>query len=222
MKDHTSIFVVDDDEALRASLHWLLASLKVKVETYASAQEFLVNYVPGTPGCLVLDVRMPETSGLELQAILRERGIVIPVIVITGHADVSMAVRAMRTGALDFLEKPFHDQDLLERVQQALKIDAHRWLEEEQQRSARNRLSSLTSREHEVMEKVVGGKPNKIIAAELGISMKTVEVHRARVMGKLEVRSPFELASVYISSDLHEDKSLAGPGKVGIFQYPYA
>ena len=217
MKDHATIFVVDDDAGLRASLRWLFESLNVEVETYGAAREFLQNYGSDRSGCLVLDVRMPEISGLELQRILNEQDSHIPVIFVTGYGDVPMAVRAMKAGALDFIEKPFHDQDLLERVQQALKIDAHRRLEEERQRMARNRLDALTSREHEVMEKVVCGKANKMIAAELGISMKTVEVHRARVMEKLEVHSPFELANVYVSGGLHEGKPLAGFGNVRMF-----
>ncbi len=124
MNYNPNIFVVDDDQTLRGSLRWLLESLKLNVQTYASAHEFLSTYDPVQPGCLLLDVRMPEISGLQLQAILKKRRIRIPIIIITGHSDVSMAVRAMKAGALDFIEKPFNDQDLLECVQQALAMDA--------------------------------------------------------------------------------------------------
>ena len=213
-----NIFVVDDDEALCRSLRWLLESLKLNVETYSSSREFLLNYDPVRSGCLVLDVRMPEISGLQLQDILKERGIRIPIIILTGHADVSMTVRAMKSGALDFIEKPFNNQDLLERVQQALEIDARQRREDERQRIASERLSSLTSREHEVLEKVLYGKLNKTIAAELGISMKTVEAHRAKVMEKMGVNSPLELASVYFTGSGYKRNPLAEPGKSRIFK----
>jgi two-component system, LuxR family, response regulator FixJ len=198
-----NIFVVDDDETLRGSLRWLLESLKLNVQTYASAHEFLSTYDPVQPGCLLLDVRMPEISGLQLQDMLKKRRIRIPIIIITGHSDVSMAVRAMKAGALDFIEKPFNDQELLECVQRALAMDARQRGEESQQRIAVERLESLTPREREVLEKVVCGKLNKIIAAELGISMKTVEAHRAKVMEKMGAHSAFELAKVYITGGLH-------------------
>ena len=197
------IFVVDDDETLRDSLRWLLESLQLHVQTYASAQEFLLTYDPVQPGCLLLDVRMPEISGLQLQDILKKRGIRIPIIIITGHSDVSMAVRAMKAGAVDFIEKPFNDQELLECAQQALAIDARQRLEEERQRIDGERLASLTSREREVLEKVMCGHLNKTIAAELGISMKTVEAHRAKIMEKLEVHTAYELAGVYFTGSLH-------------------
>ncbi len=213
-----NIFVVDDDETLRGSLRWLLESLKLNVETYSSAREFLLNYDPVRSGCLVLDVRMPEISGLQLQDILKERGIRIPIIIITGHADVSMAVRAMKSGALDFIEKPFNDQDLLERVQQALEIDARQRREEDEQRIANERLASLTSREREVLERVMCGQLNKVIAAELGISMKTVEAHRAKVMEKMGVNSPLELATVYFTGSGYKGNPLAEPGNSRIFK----
>jgi FixJ family two-component response regulator len=212
-----NIFVVDDDETLCRSLRWLLESLQLNVQTYASAREFLLNYDPVQPGCLVLDVRMPEISGLQLQAILQERRIRIPIIFITGYGDVSTAVRAMKAGALDFIEKPFNDQYLLESVQQALAVDARERLDEEQQRNAVEHLDSLTSREREVLEKVVCGQQNKVIAAELGISMKTVEAHRAKVMEKLGVRSAFELAGVYFTGDSTRGKPLPSSGNARIF-----
>ena len=206
-----NIFVVDDDEALRASLRWLLESLKLHVQTYASAHEFLMNYEAAQPGCLLLDVRMPEISGLQLQDMLKKRSIRIPVIIITGHGDVSMAVRALKGGAVDFIEKPFNDQELLECVQQALTVDACQRHEEEQRRIASDRLKSLTPREGEVLEKVLCGKLNKTIAAELGISMKTVEAHRAKIMEKMGVHTAYELAGVYFTGDGDRTRPLAGP-----------
>lgn len=205
MSGDPSIFVIDDDQTLRGSLRWLLESLRHNVQTYASAREFLSAYDPVQPGCLVLDVRMPEISGLQLQEILTQRGIRIPVIMITGHGDVSMAVRAMKAGALDFIEKPFNDQELLDRVQQALAMDARQRREEAHRQIAIERLELLTPREREVLEKVVSGKHNKVIATELGISMKTVEAHRAKVMEKMAVNSAAELASMYFNGSLHRE-----------------
>lgn len=194
------IFVIDDDMTLLDSMRWLLESLKLSVQTYPSARAFLASYDVAQPGCLVLDVRMPEISGLQLQEVLHNRGLYIPVLIITGHANVSTAVRAMKAGALDLLEKPFNDQDLLECVQHALAVDARRRQEEDLQRIASARLAALTSRENEVLERVVHGQLNKVIAAELGISMKTVEAHRSKAMEKLGVRTPLELASVYFNA----------------------
>lgn len=206
MSDGQTIFVVDDDETVRGSLHWLLESLRLKVQTYASAQDFLSAYDPVQPGCLVLDVRMPDISGLQLQEILAQRQIRIPVILITGHGDISMAVRAMKAGAFDFIEKPFNDQVLLERIQQGLAIDARFRYEAAEREKNIERLGSLTPRESEVLDGVVGGKSNKLIAAELGISIKTVEVHRARVMEKMAVSSVAELTALCITSNLHKGK----------------
>lgn len=206
MKNEQTVFVVDDDVTMRDSLRWLLESLKLNVQTYASAQDFLSAYDPVRSGCLVLDVRMPEISGLQLHEILRQRQIHIPVILITGHGDVSMAVHAMKAGAFDFVEKPFNDQTLLERIQQGLARDAHQRREAAEREKAIERLSSLTPREAEVMETVVSGKSNKLIAAELGISVKTVEVHRARVMEKMAVNSVAELTALCLASGLHKGK----------------
>jgi two-component system response regulator FixJ len=217
MNNNPIIFVVDDDQTLRGSLRWLLESLKLDVQTFASAHEFLSTYDPVQPGCLLLDVRMPEISGLQLQDMLKQRRIRIPVIIITGHSDVSMAVRAMKAGALDFIEKPFNDQDLLECVQQALAMDARQRREEAQQRLAIERLATLTPREREVLESVMSGKPNKVIAAELGISMKTVEAHRSKVMEKMGANSAFGLASVYFTGGSYRAKHLTRAGNARIF-----
>jgi two-component system, LuxR family, response regulator FixJ len=192
------VFVVDDDRAMRESLRWLLESVGLTVRTYANAADFLREYEPTQPGCLVLDVRMPGMSGLDLQADLVRRGTGLPTIVVTGHAEVPMAVRAVKAGAVDFIEKPFSDQLLLDRVRQALEIDR---LEREVRRrreEARRRLESLTAREREVLMLVAAGKANKEIAAELGLSQKTVEVHRSHVMSKMFVDSLAELIRVAI------------------------
>jgi two-component system, LuxR family, response regulator FixJ len=192
------VFVVDDDRAMRESLRWLLESVGLTVRTYANAADFLREYEPTQPGCLVLDVRMPGMSGLDLQAELVRRGAGLPTIIVTGHAEVPMAVRAVKAGAVDFIEKPFSDQLLLDRVRQALEIDR---LEREVRRrreEARRRLETLSAREREVLMLVAAGKANKEIAAELGLSQKTVEVHRSHVMSKMFVDSLAELIRVAI------------------------
>jgi two-component system response regulator FixJ len=180
----TTVFVVDDDEGVRNSLRFLLKSVGLATRTLASASEFLEVYKPSQPGCLVLDVRMPGMSGLELQQQLNLRGAVIPVIFITGHGDIPMAVEAMQQGAFDFLQKPFRDQDLIDRIQRALERDAHSRAALEQHTRIRERLESLTPREREVLALMTRGRPNKVMAAELGVSQRTVEIHRARVMEK--------------------------------------
>jgi FixJ family two-component response regulator len=206
MTSEPTVFIVDDDQVMRDSLRWLLESLKLNVETYASAKDFLSTYDPVHPGCLLLDVRMPDISGLQLQEILAARKIRIPVILITGHGDISMAVRAMKAGAFDFIEKPFNDQALLERIQLGLATDARLRREAMEREKAVKRIGSLTPRENEVLDKVVSGKSNKLIAAELGISIKTVEVHRARVMEKMSVTSVAELTALCVTAGLYKGK----------------
>lgn len=179
-----TIYVVDDDEGVRSSLRFLLKSVGLATRTLASAREFLETYRPRQPGCLVLDVRMPGMSGLELQEQLNLRGAVIPVIFITGHGDVPMAVEAMQHGAFDFLQKPFRDQDLIDRIQRALERDARNRAALAQHDRIRARFASLTPREREVLTLMTLGKANKVMAAELGVSQRTVEIHRARVMEK--------------------------------------
>lgn len=179
-----TVFVVDDDEGVRNSLRFLLKSVGLATRVLASASEFLEVYKAAQPGCLVLDVRMPGMSGLELQQQLNLRGAVIPVIFITGHGDIPMAVEAMQQGACDFLQKPFRDQDLIDRIQRALERDAHSRAALEQHSKIRERLEALTPREREVLMLMTRGKPNKIMAADLGVSQRTVEIHRARVMEK--------------------------------------
>jgi RNA polymerase sigma factor (sigma-70 family) len=187
------VFVVDDDQAMRNSLKWLIESVGMQVETYASASEFIDSYYPGRAGCLLLDVRMPGMSGLELQAYLRRQEIIIPIVIITGHGDVSMAVRAMKAGAVDFIEKPFNDQALLDSIRDALNFDEQQRSLQAQRAEIAARLAQLTPREHEVMEMVTDGRSNKEIAVELGVSAKTVEAHRARVMDKMQAGSLAEL-----------------------------
>ncbi|HTV53066.1 MAG TPA: response regulator transcription factor [Steroidobacteraceae bacterium] len=179
-----TVFVVDDDEAVRNSLRFLLKSVGLPTQSYGSATEFLHGYRPNQPGCLVLDVRMPAMSGLELQQQLNVRGAVIPVIFITGHGDIPMAVEAMQAGAFDFLQKPFRDQDLIDRIQKALAKDAKNRSALREHERIRERFASLTPREREVLTLMTQGKPNKIMAHELGVSQRTVEIHRARVMEK--------------------------------------
>jgi FixJ family two-component response regulator len=187
------VFVVDDDPAMRDSLRWLIESTGVQVETFADAQTFLARIRPDVPGCLVLDVRMPGMSGLDLQAELARRGIGLPTIVVTGHAEVPMAVRAVKAGAIDFIEKPFSDQLLLDRVRQGIEMDRLEREGRARRADVLRRLSLLTQREREVLDLVVAGRANKEIAAALHLSPKTVEVHRAHVMEKMQASSVAEL-----------------------------
>jgi len=191
-----TVFIVDDDQAVARSLRWLIEIVRLGVETFASAQAFLDNYDSSKPGCLVLDVRMPGISGLELQERLAARRINIPIIFITGHGDVQMAVRALQAGAFDFVEKPFNDQDLLDRIQKAIAFDAERRGKEAQRAQLQALFTSLTAREREVLDLVVEGLSNKAIANTLGLSAKTVEVHRAKVMEKMHARSIADLVKL--------------------------
>ncbi len=196
------VFVVDDDQAIRRSLKWLIESVGLQVETYASADEFMRSYYPGRAGCLLLDVRMPGMSGLELQEHFARNDIHIPIIIITGHGDVPMAVRAMKAGAIDFIDKPFNDELLLESIRNALAIDQQQREFQSRRAEIATRLAHLTPREHEVMEMVTEGRSNKEIAMDLGVSAKTVEVHRARVMEKMEAGSLAELVRMVMAAGL--------------------
>lgn len=191
--------IIDDDEAVRSSLRLLLRSVKIPVTVYGAAQEFLPKYSLEQPGCLIVDVRMPGMSGLELQQHLNLRGAMIPVIFITGHGDISMAVEAMRHGAFDFLPKPFRDQDLLDRVQKAFDKDARNRLQVARTDRIRELYESLTPREREVLELVSSGKANKVMAADLGVSQRTVEIHRARVMEKMQANSLAQLVRMVLA-----------------------
>lgn len=189
----TTVFVVDDDQAVLDSLGMLLRSMKIGCQLFASAQEFLDAYQPDWRGCIVLDIRMPGMSGMELHRHLVEKHATMPVIFVTGHGDVPMAVEAMHNGAFDFIQKPYRDQDLLDRINQALTWDDEHRSQEDRKRELLDRHQSLTPREREVMECVVRGLANKVIAMDLDLSQRTVEIHRARVMEKMHARSLAEL-----------------------------
>jgi len=190
----TLAYLVDDDEAIRDAIAWLLRSRGVQSRTWSSAEAFLADYSSDMRGCLVLDVRMQAMTGLELFDRLQDRGCRLPTIFLTGHGDVPQAVSALKKGAFDFIEKPFNDNDLADRVIAALDLDRERDHRAASEASLETRLERLTGREREVMDKILAGKYNKIIAAELNIAMRTVEVHRARIFEKMEVRSAVELA----------------------------
>jgi FixJ family two-component response regulator len=188
-----TVFVVDDDPAVREAVGGLLRSIGMQPQPFASAGEFLAAKPPATPSCVILDVRMPGLSGLDCQQRIAEAGFRIPVIFMTGHADVPMSVRAMKAGAVEFLTKPFRDQDLIDAVNQALERDRARRVADEAMATLRERFASLTPRERDVMEGVVAGKLNKQIAGDLGTSEVTVKVHRGQMMRKLGVDSVADL-----------------------------
>ena len=188
------VFVVDDDAAVRKALSRLLRSAGIGVAAFASPTEFLAQYDPATPGCLVLDIAMPGFNGLQLQTALGEKGNILPIIFLTGHGDVSKSVQAMKHGAFDFLSKPVKDRDLLTVVRTAIETDAFVRREKAKISEILTRLDALTPREREVLEHVGDGKLNKQIAGDMGITEATVKMHRARVMVKMKVQSVAELA----------------------------
>lgn len=195
-----TVFIVDDDPAIRFAMQALMDSVNIEHEIFASGDEFLENADDHRAGCLVLDIRMPGLGGLELQEELLKRGSTLPIIFITGHGDVPMAVDAMQKGAVDFIQKPFRDQDLLDRIREALKTDQERREEQQKHAEVAERLARLTNREREVFDLVVTGKPNKVIAYELGVSQRTVEIHRARVMEKMQARSLADLVKMHMTA----------------------
>ena len=201
MNNEPTVFIVDDDNEVREAIALLMDSVGLPNETFDSAWTYLARFEPERPGCLVLDVRMRQMSGLELQERLAEEPIHPPVIIITGHGDVPMAVRAVKNGAVDFIEKPFNDQSLLDAVHRAIEIDAEQRGHALEIASVQERMQRLTKREREVLDQIVVGKRNKVIAADLGISQSTVEAHRAKVMEKLEVRSLSELMRAMLMLD---------------------
>ena len=201
MPQNSTVDIIDDDASVRDAMAWLLRSRRLLSEAYESAEAFEAargRAEPAAPGCILLDVRMPGQSGLALFERLSERGIAHawPVIFLTGHADVPTAVDTVKRGAFDFCEKPFSDNALVDRVEQALAVSRERMAQLAVQRAVRARTHELTERERDVMRLVAGGRPNKLIADELGISVRTVEVHRARVFEKMEVKSAVELANL--------------------------
>ncbi|HEX9181397.1 MAG TPA: response regulator [Burkholderiales bacterium] len=194
--DAAKVFIVDDDEAIRDSLAWLLRTRGLTAQAYGSAEEFLDACNRDARGCLVLDMRMPGMSGLELHEKLQQRGCTLPVIFLTGHADVPMAVAAIKRGAFDFVEKPFNDNALVDLIIKGIEHDTAARARRDEKATVASRLAQLTPRELEVMDLILAGKLNKLIADQLNISMRTVEVHRARVLEKMGVRSAVELAQV--------------------------
>jgi len=205
MKDLApTVYIVDDDTGVRTSIRVLMKSVGLPAVTFASAQEFLASYNPMMAGCVVLDIRMPGMSGLELQEALNERGAVIPVIFVTGHGDVPMAVEAMRHGAFDFLQKPFRDQDLIDRVQQGLARDRETREELKEHSRIRARIATLTPREKEVLDLLTLGKANKMMAQDLGLSQRTVEIHRAHVMEKMGAKSVAQLVRMVMELEEQE------------------
>ncbi|MEG3619249.1 response regulator transcription factor [Magnetovibrio sp. PR-2] len=204
--EDTTVYIVDDDQAVRDSLSWLISSIGLNVETFETAQHFLDNYNQQRPGCVLVDVRMPGMSGLELQKHISQENQCLPVIIVTGHGDVKMAVNAMKQGAFDFIEKPYNDQVMLDLLQTALAECERRRSAKMEHQEVQDLYDNLTAREREVMEMIVAGNTNKQIAYGLSISEKTVEAHRAKVMDKLQARSLADLIrkSVVLSASPSE------------------
>jgi FixJ family two-component response regulator len=196
-----TVYIVDDDPAVQQALRLSFRSVGYRVEVFASAAQFLSAYSEHLSGCILLDVRMPDMSGLELQEKLNQRHSILPIIFMTGHGDVAMAVTAMQFGALDFIQKPFNDQDLIDRVAQAISRDARNRSVLQEKHEIRKRLAALTPREREIMDMVVNGKANKVIAGDLQLSQRTVEIHRARVMEKMLATSLAHLVRMVIAVD---------------------
>ncbi len=201
MDNQETVFVVDDDEGIREGLGLLLETVGQSYESYSSAIEFLDAYDTSKGGCLVLDIRMPRMSGLDLQEKLNEQGSLLPIIFITGHGDIQMAVEAMRRGALDFIRKPFREQDLLDRINEALAFDAGKRKNMAERQQLLDKVAALSEREPEVFHRVAAGEMNKVTAQALGISVRTVEVHRSRVMERLGVRTLAQLVRIKIDAE---------------------
>ncbi len=201
MIDSSTVFIVDDDQAVRDSLKFLIESNGRSAQAYAKAEDFIDNYDPEVPGCLLLDVRMPEMNGIELQKELRKRKIAIPIIFISAHGTVPTAVRALKLGAIDFIMKPFNNITLLDKIELALETDKKQREERSRKSQIAERIANLTRRERDVMYLIVEGMPAKKIATQLGISNKTVDVHRSHIMEKLKIKSVAELVKMVVSLD---------------------
>lgn len=198
-----TVYIVDDDPAVRDAIRCLVESVGLQAETFSSATDFLKTYRPHIAGCLILDVRMAGMSGLDLQEELARRGSRLPIIIISGHGDIPMAVQAVKRGALDFLEKPFRNQILLDRINEALKLDALRRGQEAQLTRIESRIAMLTTREQQVLELLIEGKTSKEIARKMGLSPRTVETHRSHIMQKLEANSLAELVRMVLNAQRH-------------------
>lgn len=198
----STVYIIDDDRMARESLKWLIESAGLPVQVYDSGLDFLDHVDASMPGCVLLDVRMPDINGMELHARLKQRDIMLPVIIVTGHADVAMAVRAMKAGIFDFIEKPYNDALMLERVQNAITCDRESRCNQQRVAAIKSCADQLTPREQEVMRYVLNSAQNKVIAAELGISIKTVELHRANLMAKMQARTSTELVRLALIAGL--------------------
>ena len=197
-----TVYIIDDDKFARESLEWLVDSVHIPVKAFENGKQFLDFYSEKQPGCAVIDVRMPDINGIDLYQRLKKQGAILPVIIMTGHADVSMAVRAMKAGVYDFIEKPYNDAIMLQRIQNALSYDNDKREKQVRIDEVRQNMEKLTPREREVLELVLESNPNKIIASELNISIKTVELHRANMMSKMQTRSLTELARLALIAGL--------------------
>jgi len=200
------VFVVDDEEDVRDAISLLVSSVGLNAETYATARAFLEACDGSRPGCVILDVRLPGMNGLEAQRALRERGVQLPIIFISGHGDIPMAVRAVQNGALDFLEKPFRDDALLDCVNRAIELDREARAQESARQDIEAKLETLTPREVDVLERLIDGKVNKIIARELDVSTRTVEIHRARVLHKMGADNVSQLVRLTLSTERYRDR----------------
>jgi len=194
-----TIFIIDDDSAMQDSLNWLLKTVGYQVRAFLSAQEFLDAFTPEMRGCMILDIRLPGMSGLQLQQKMSADGIHLPVIIISGHSDIPMAVKAMQQGAMTFLEKPFRDQELLDSIQNALEQDGKNEKVKKLHKEIKQRLDTLTPRENEILERIVAGDSSRVIGEHFGISVKTVEVHRAHIMEKMQTKNLPKLVHMILS-----------------------
>jgi two-component system, LuxR family, response regulator FixJ len=212
VESEPTIFIIDDDPAVRQALSVLVRSMHMRAEAYESAQQYLGALDPSRPGCLLLDVRMPGTSGLELLEQLNRAEVRLPAIIMSAYGDVPMVVRAMKAGALNFLEKPCRDQQLWEAIQEGLKWDAAYRQHMSLRAKALNRLSGLTPGEHDVLRQLIAGQSNRAIAAELGLSVRTIEVRRAKIMKKMKAQSLAELVRLTLSANSDYGKPQAPAG----------